>query len=506
MVAVIVILLTWTLYLRGQLRNTDQAVTVAPLAGGGRQAPVMEVDEALSVSNEMTMDVPGEELTSEKDMVDLLHDYDRAAAALITSVGAGAVPEEHRARLKSVLAGVSKKEEFLAEASALADNSHLDGNAAKPGDRDADPARQTVIMHAMETAESEELAPADPTEIPEADARRTPTNTAILKEVDTLIAFENYEQASDLLNQLLDEAPANPEYRLRLLHILSAGGQTEASAEQEEILAAMMDGPLSETLHRVRRIGRDLLPGHPLFAGPDEQTDAPGEAEFDADPVFDITFSEEDEEEQGPSADFDPLEESGAEVAAAPVAEIESVDDDLDDFMKSAFDEPVSEDDGSATQGSDEGFDLAMDSAESSGDEAGDGELSFDREMSDGAEGEVPVPADIDNEFDVLLDELLQEDAEKVVKTEDGLSLEPEGDTDSANTDAGDDGDSLLNDMLELTLDDPPGDSASTVSYADPEPDSDAEAPKPDPEAGEDPGNTIFKIPGKLGQFPDEDK
>ena len=131
-------------------------------------------------------------------------------------------------------------------------------------------------------------------------------------------------------------------------------------------------------------------------------------------------------------------------MAAAPVAEIESVDDDLDDFMKSAFDEPVSEDDGSATQGSDEGFDLAMDSAESSGDEAGDGELSFDREMSDGAEGEVPLPADIDNELDVLLDELLQEDAEKVVKTEDGLSLEPEGDTDSANTDAGDDGDSLF--------------------------------------------------------------
>ena len=506
MVAVIVILLTWTLYLRGQLRNTDQAVTVAPLSGGGRQAPVMEADNVPSVSSETTMDVPGEELAPDKDMVDLWHDYDRAAAALITSVGAGAVPEEHRARLKSVLAGVSKKEEFLAEASALADSSNLDGDtAAKPADRDPDPARQTVIMHAMETAESERLDQADPTEIPEADGgRKTSTDTAMLKEVDTLIAFENYEQASDLLNQLLDEAPANPEYRLRLLHILSAGGQTEASAEQEEILAAMMDGPLSETLHRVRRIGRDLLPGHPLFTGPDEQADVPGEAEFDADPVFDITFSEEDEEEQAPSADFDPLEESGDEVTAAPVAEVESVDDDLDDFMKSAFDAPVSENDESVTEGSDEGFDLTMEPGESPGNEVGDGELSFDMEMSEGAaetEGEGPVSADIDDEFDVLLDELLQEDAEEAVKDEDGLSLEPQPDADPANPDSGDDGDNLFNDMLDLTLDDPQSGSVSTVSYADPEPelDADDEASKPDPEAGDDAGNTIFKIPGKLG-------
>ena len=39
---------------------------------------------------------------------------------------------------------------------------------------------------------------------------KTTTNTALLKKVDTLIAFENYPQATALLNQLLDETPANP--------------------------------------------------------------------------------------------------------------------------------------------------------------------------------------------------------------------------------------------------------------------------------------------------------
>lgn len=486
MVLVIVILLTWSLYLRGRVRTADQVVSVGPMVGGGRQAPVMEADDVqsdvtLTDPRETTVDGPVEEPNQKKDMAGLLHDYDRAAAALITSVGAGPVPEEHRARLKRVLAGVSEKEEFLAEASALADD--WDGDAAgNLGDEDVDPANQTIIMHAAEPASSAEMDNAEPTEIPESDTKKTSTDTAMLKEVDTLIAFENYEQASELLNQLLDEAPANPEYRLRLLHILSAGGQTEASAEQEEILAAMMDGPLSETLHRVRRIGRDLLPGHPLFMGSDEQPEAAGEAKFDTDPVFDITFSEEDEEEQTAPADFDPLEETDAAAPAPPVVDVESVDEDLDDFMKSAFDTPTP--DGDEPTGQDEGFDLAMDS-----------------ETSAQSEGEGPLSADIDNEFDVLLDELLQEDAENAGKTEDSLSLEP-----PADGQAVDDDDNLFNDMLELTLDDPQDAPASTVSYPNPESDTDDETPKPASGPEDDAGNTIFKIPGKRGEFPGQDK
>jgi len=80
----------------------------------------------------------------------------------------------------------------------------------------------------------------------------TETDSEASKEIDTLVAFENYEQASDKLNSLLDFAPDNPEYRLRLLHLLSAGGEADASKEQEEIVGAMMEGRIRWSGHTQR--------------------------------------------------------------------------------------------------------------------------------------------------------------------------------------------------------------------------------------------------------------
>ena len=95
--------------------------------------------------------------------------------------------------------------------------------------------------------------------------RRTAADPNALREVDTLLAFENYEPAARLLEELMAQNPDNPEYRVRLVHVQAELGHVEESEKEEEILAAMMDGPLSETLYRVKEIGRGLLPGHPLF-------------------------------------------------------------------------------------------------------------------------------------------------------------------------------------------------------------------------------------------------
>ena len=59
--------------------------------------------------------------------------------------------------------------------------------------------------------------------------------------------------------------PGNPEYHLRLLHIQAVAGDESKAEQEEQILAAMMDGPLSETIGRVKEIGRGLMPGHHLF-------------------------------------------------------------------------------------------------------------------------------------------------------------------------------------------------------------------------------------------------
>ena len=106
---------------------------------------------------------------------------------------------------------------------------------------------------------------AAPIEWTETMIRRTAADPDALREADTLIAFEDYEPAKRLLDELIKSNPDNPEYRLRLIHVQAELGNQEDSEKEEALLAAVMDGPLSETLLRVKQIGRDLLPGHRLF-------------------------------------------------------------------------------------------------------------------------------------------------------------------------------------------------------------------------------------------------
>ena len=161
-----------------------------------------------------------------------------------------------------------------------------------------------------------------------------------------------------------------------------------------------------------------------MFVSPEEQAVASAEAGVDPDPAFDITFSEGEEEKE---------------------------EKDLDDFMKSAFDPSESEGEVSPPEGLDEGFDLTIEAEKPSDDGAEGGALSFDIDdpeetvVGEEVEGESPLSADGEIEFDVLLEELLQEDAENGADPEDDLSLEPQGDTST-----GDDvDDNLPNEMLE---------------------------------------------------------
>lgn len=95
--------------------------------------------------------------------------------------------------------------------------------------------------------------------------RRKAADPDVLAEVDTLIAEGELPKAKQLLDELAKGEEDNPEYRLRLLHVDSALGNSARASEQERILAEMSEGPLSETRSRIREIGRGLLPGHPLF-------------------------------------------------------------------------------------------------------------------------------------------------------------------------------------------------------------------------------------------------
>ena len=96
---------------------------------------------------------------------------------------------------------------------------------------------------------------------------RKAADPSALKEVDTLIAFEQYDKANSILEEMLVTDPDNPELMLRHYHVRTQGG-TESDDDDDALLQAMMDGPLSDTMLRLRELGRGLMPGDPLFEDP----------------------------------------------------------------------------------------------------------------------------------------------------------------------------------------------------------------------------------------------
>ena len=95
-----------------------------------------------------------------------------------------------------------------------------------------------------------------------------------LTEVDNLIATGDLTKAKQLLTELTRGNEDNPEYRVRLLHVDSTLGDSATASEQEQILAKMSEGVLSDTRSRIKEIGRGLLPGHPLFDDDEKREEA----------------------------------------------------------------------------------------------------------------------------------------------------------------------------------------------------------------------------------------
>lgn len=423
MLVIIVALLGWALFLKSRARDQEQSVRRA--VSVAYPSPSAELEDA-------TEPPPSPERPeSDKDVLSLFRQYDRAAAALVTSIGAGAVADEHRDRLKRVLSAVSKKDEFLAEAEALAaeagddesrrwlEQMRTDSTGAAPT-----PEQSTLIMSAERM---DEIAPSDKSSL---NFTKPPTkrasNSRALKEVDTLIAFENYDQASTLLNKLLDDAPDNPEYRLRLLHILSAAGETEATAEQEEILAAMMDGPLSETLHRVRSIGKDLLPGHPLFQDVRQGAQNADDTSSEVVPGIDVRSSEDGSKaEASGTTDLDPSLSGEPEPSSA-----QPLDEGLDDFMNAAFNAQSSAADHALFEASELSLDLELNEGGTlpAGDEISEDsgeEHVFELFQDDDAANEASVAVgESESPVDEPLELSLEEDAQAPAPDSGGDEIE----------------------------------------------------------------------------------
>ncbi len=263
--AVIALLLAWALFLSGRASARDEEINMLELALSDR-----------SQTQSIKLAAEQNDIGPRTDGASPFEDEDREDTSLEDAVISPKTAPE------SVFSAVTP-------CPAMPVNNNLPEDLDQPLEADfATQSASETVAERNETVASAVPDRGDPpasggegVEVMEWTAASVQGRSAepeVLKEIDILIAFENYEQAQRLLDELLKINPTNPEYRLRMLHLKSAMGEEEESAQEEEILAAMMDGPMSETIHRVKQMGRDLLPGHPLF-------DAPANTSSDKDPA-----------------------------------------------------------------------------------------------------------------------------------------------------------------------------------------------------------------------------
>lgn len=92
-----------------------------------------------------------------------------------------------------------------------------------------------------------------------------PPEGDVLSEADVYLAYGRYDQARELLEKAVRNDSGNTAARLKLLETVGLMHDVDAFAEQARQLRAQFD-PAGESWQRVAQMGRDLLPGDPMFA------------------------------------------------------------------------------------------------------------------------------------------------------------------------------------------------------------------------------------------------
>jgi pilus assembly protein FimV len=254
----------------------------------------------------------------------------------------------------------------------------------------------------------------------------------IIAEADVYLAYGIYQQAEELLQNALKDNPDKDTYRVKLAETYFAGKNSDAFVELATDMNQRRKGEDTPAWQKFVDIGRQLVPGHALFAGGadsvlDLDDTAPaaddsagpetGEAEQQATaPNLDLGLDEQAAADDAGSpldalseegVEFD-LSETGAE-ADADAGEGEGVEFDLSETQAFEPDQTTTE------------FDLDIEASELGIEE--DSEASDDKEARD--EFDLDLSGDVDSltaedeaegaelSLDEISDEVLDFDADE---------------------------------------------------------------------------------------------
>ena len=151
-----------------------------------------------------------------------------------------------------------------------------------------------------------------------------------LQEVNTYLAFEQFDQAEEFVRKAISSKPDNPEYHSKLLEVFYTSGNKKAYEEEAKVLHELVDGE-GEHWDMAVAMWSEMSPNRALFeegAGEEEEEDetaettggfvdvtADAEAEDDNSLDFDIGASAEDESTLAES------EEESLDISAADEGE-----------------------------------------------------------------------------------------------------------------------------------------------------------------------------------------
>jgi pilus assembly protein FimV len=144
-----------------------------------------------------------------------------------------------------------------------------------------------------------------------------------LQEVNTYLAFEQFDQAEEFVRNVINDNPENPEYHTKLLEVFYTSGNKKSYEEEAKVLDGIVGGE-GEYWNMATAMWQEMSPNRALFeAGDDDDDD---EADNTSGGFVDVTADDEAGDDGG-DLDFDigGGEESPA-AEEAPVAEEEMLD------------------------------------------------------------------------------------------------------------------------------------------------------------------------------------
>lgn len=124
-----------------------------------------------------------------------------------------------------------------------------------------------------------------------------------LQEVNTYLAFEQFDQAEEFVRNVINDSPDNPEYHSKLLEVFYTSGDKKSYEEEAKVLHDLVGGE-GEYWNMTTAMWSEMSPNRALFeAGDDDDDD--DTADNTSGGFVDVTADEEADDDAGGGLDFD---------------------------------------------------------------------------------------------------------------------------------------------------------------------------------------------------------